>query len=409
MHCGLLGQKLSHSYSPAIHAAFGGYSYVLFEAEPQNLADFFQNEEFHGINVTIPYKQEVMKFCTELSPVAQEIGSVNTILRKPNGEFFGDNTDAAGFKKMVEQLGVPVKGKKAIIFGSGGSSLSVRYIMKELGASEIAIIRIEENNRETLFRHADAAILINCTPVGMYPNVGESPCSLDYFPNLEGVLDLVYNPAHTRLMMDAEIRGLPAVGGLTMLVGQAAVSSEIFTGRRVERVSDVIKKLRSEMENIILIGMPGSGKTTYGRIIAEKLGKIFIDTDSEIEKAAMRTIPEIFAEEGEAGFREKETAILAKFGKESGLVISTGGGVVTRGENYPHLHQNGIIIFTERDINELPREGRPLSQGDLNAMYEKRLPMYRRFADITIEVDGNPLHVADKILNILRTVFGGRS
>jgi len=201
--------------------------------------------------------------------------------------------------------------------------------------------------------------------------------------------------------MDAENRSLPAVGGLTMLVGQAAVSSEIFTGRRVEHITEVINKLRRDMENIVLIGMPGSGKTTHGKIIAQKLGKTFIDTDAEIEKAAERTIPEIFAEEGEAGFREKETAVMAKFGKESGLVIATGGGVVTRNENYAHLHQNGTLIFTERDINKLAREGRPLSQGDLAKMYETRIPMYRRFADITVEVDRSAELVADKILATL--------
>jgi shikimate dehydrogenase len=405
MHCGLLGRKLSHSYSPAIHAALGDYSYVLFEVEPENLADFFKNENFHGINVTIPYKQDVMKFCGGLSPAAQEIGSVNTILRKPDGGLFGDNTDAAGFKKMVEKLNIPVKGKKAIIFGSGGSSLSVHYVLKELGAGEIAVIKIEDNKPETLSRHADASLLINCTPVGMYPNTGESPCLLDYFPRLEGVLDLVYNPARTRLMLDAENLGLPAIGGLTMLVGQAAVSSQIFTGSGdAPDISRVINKLRRDMENIILIGMPGSGKSTHGRIIADKLGKTFIDIDTEIEKAAMRTIPEIFAQEGEAGFRAKETAVLAKFGKESGLVIAAGGGVVTREENYSHLHQNGTLIFTERDVNTLAREGRPLSQGDLMKMYETRLPMYQRFADITADANGNPQEAAEKILEALNEV-----
>ncbi|MCL2049223.1 MAG: shikimate kinase [Defluviitaleaceae bacterium] len=405
MRCGLLGQKLSHSYSPAIHSEFGEYSYDLFEVEPQDLAEFFNNGNFGGINVTIPYKQDVMKFCNELSPSAQEIGSVNTILRKPSGELFGDNTDAAGFRKMTEALGVPVKGKKVVIFGSGGSSLSVRYVMKSLGAGEIVVITIEENTPETLKRHENAAILVNCTPVGMYPHVNASPCSLDYFPHLEGVLDLVYNPARTRLMTAARSRGIPAVGGLIMLVGQAAVASEIFTGGTAsiskEKIASVVSKLRRDMENIILVGMPGSGKSTHGRILSERLGKKFVDTDTEIEKAASCTIPEIFANEGEAGFRTKETAIMEKFGKESGLVIATGGGVVTRAENYEHLHQNGVIIFTERAIDELPREGRPLSQGDLTKMYEIRLPMYQHFADITVHVDGSPEQVSAKILEVL--------
>lgn len=409
MECGLLGRKLSHSYSPAIHAAFGDYSYGLFEMEPAELKNFFAKKNFHGINVTIPYKQAVMEFCAEISPVAREIGSVNTIVKKSGGSLFGDNTDAAGFEHMVDLLGVPVAGAKVIIFGSHGSSLSVQYVMKRRGAGEIIVVAIEDNRPEFLARHADAEILVNCTPVGMYPNVGagEPPVSLEFFPALRGVLDVVYNPARTWLMMDAEDREIPVVGGLTMLVGQAAVSSEIFTGQAIpaKKVQSVVKNLRRRMENIILIGMPGSGKSTHGKLLAEKLNRKFIDADAEIEKSAGRTIPEIFELEGENGFRARETEILAQFGKESGLVIATGGGCVTREENFRHLHQNGIIIFTERAVDELPREGRPLSQGDLNAMYERRLPMYRRFADTTVEVTGNPDKVVEKILGAIDANF----
>ncbi|MDR0271722.1 MAG: shikimate kinase [Clostridiales bacterium] len=398
MTCGLLGHKLAHSYSPAIHAEFGGYEYELFEIEPKNLKDFFANKNFHGINVTIPYKKAVMEFCNEISPVAQEIGSVNTVLRRPDGSYFGDNTDAEGFLKMTKFFSV--KGKKVCIFGSGGSSLSVSYVMNRLGASEIIVVSRQNNNAEFLAHHKDAAVLVNCTPVGMYPDVDESPVSLDIFTKPEGVLDLIYNPARTRLMIDAQERGIPNIGGLTMLVGQAAVSSEIFTGRVIgeNEIASVVKKLRRETENIILIGMPGSGKTTHAKIISEKLNKTFIDTDEEIMKLCKCAIPEIFASKGEAFFREKEAAVIAEFGKKSGLVIATGGGVVTREENFLRLHQNGVIIFTERDINLLSREGRPLSQGDLTKMYENRLPMYRRFADITVSADGNPAQVAQKIL-----------
>ncbi|MCL1844671.1 MAG: hypothetical protein FWF77_02080 [Defluviitaleaceae bacterium] len=475
MQCGLLGQKLAHSYSPAIHAEFGGYDYELFELEPQDLASFFAKKNFHGINVTIPYKQDAMRFCDELSPAAKEIGSVNTILKRGDGTLFGDNTDAAGFAKMIEILNdgadptapptcaaherttLPLNKKarqarighrghvsaaarsleagssfpahkkarqarsghrgrmseaahalaagsnfpaykKVIILGSGGSSLSVAYVMKELGAREIIVVPIEDNRAEFLRGHGDAEILVNCTPVGMYPNVGASPVSLDFFPELRGVLDLVYNPARTWLMMDAAERGIPTVGGLVMLVGQAAVSSQIFTGREVGNESNVLEKLRREMENIILIGMPGSGKSTHARILAEKLGKKFVDSDDEIVRADGRTIPEIFEAEGEAGFRAKETAVLAQFGKESALVIATGGGCITREENYRHLHQNGTIIFGERDIEALCKYDRPLSQGDLHALYKTRLPLYKRFADIIVDTNCGPDEAVARIL-----------
>jgi shikimate dehydrogenase len=385
----------------------GGYNYGLFEVEPEELDDFFSCEKFHGINVTIPYKQDVMRFCAEISSVAKEIGSVNTILRKPDGTLFGDNTDAAGFEKMVYQLGVPVEGKKIIIFGNGGSSLSVYYVMKKLNAGEITTVSIEDNNADFLANHTNAEILVNCTPVGMYPNTDESPVSLELFPNLQGVLDLVYNPTRTRLLAEAERREVPNIGGLLMLVGQAAVSSEIFTSRDIKEKKErqVLNKLRRNMENIILIGMPGCGKSTHGRIIAESLKKTFVDTDTEIEKESGCTIPEIFEREGEAGFREKETAVIAKFGKESGLVIATGGGCVTRNENYFHLHQNGIIIFTPRDTDLLAREGRPLSQGDLEKMHDTRLPMYLSFADASVRVESNPKWVSERILEVIDEIY----
>jgi len=407
MKCGLLGRKLSHSYSPAIHAEFGGYEYDLFEREPEELAVFLRTGDFHGLNVTIPYKQAVMEFCAEISSAAQEIGSVNTILRRPDGSLYGDNTDAAGFGEMVSLLQISVLGKKAVVFGSHGSSLSICYVLKSLGAAEIIVVAIENNNAEFLSRHSDAEIFVNCTPAGMYPNIGagEPPVSIAPFPNLAAVFDIVYNPARTWLLMDAEERGIPHIGGLTMLVGQAAVSSEIFTGKKIaaDKIAAITANLRRKMENIVLIGMPGCGKSTCGKIIAERLNRQFIDADTEIEKLAGKTIPEIFAQNGEDVFRAYETEVLARFGKESGLVIATGGGCVTREENYRHLHQNGTIIFLERNTDILARKDRPLSQGDLHAMYKLRLPMYRRFADTAIDANGDLQTVAEKILVKLRT------
>ena len=406
--CGLLGRKLAHSYSPAIHKAFGGYSFALFEVEPQDLAAFMEREDLHGLNVTIPYKQDVLAFCRELSPAAAEIGSVNTMLRMSGGGFFGDNTDAAGFRKMVSQSGLDAHGKKVIVFGKGGSSLSVCHVMKALGAAELAVVSRKDNHGEFLRQHNDAAILVNTTPVGMYPGTDQAPVSLEHFPRLEGVLDLIYNPARTRLMLDAEERGLPHLGGLSMLVGQAAAASEIFSGQKIgaAKEQEVTRMLRRRMENIVLVGMPGCGKTTIGHLLAEKLGKRLVDADAEIEKEAGRSIPEIFDAEGEAGFRERETEALKKFGKESGLVLATGGGCVTREENYRHLRQNGSIIFIDRKIQYLARNGRPLSQGNLDAMYEQRLPLYRRFAGSTVRNEGKAPAVAEKIMEALDEIAG---
>ena len=408
LNCGLLGRKLTHSYSPAIHAAFGGYDYALFEVEPPDLAAFLNRGDLHALNVTIPYKQEVLPFCRELSPAAAKIGSVNTMLRTGNNTFFGDNTDVAGFRKMVNQSGLDVRGKKAIVFGKGGSSLSVCHVLEELGAGAVVVVSRKDNHGEFLRQHSDAAALINTTPVGMYPDTEAAPVSLDLFPNLEGVLDLIYNPARTRLMLEAEERGLPCMGGLSMLVGQAAAASEIFTGKKIPEAKEqeVTRMLRRRMENIVLVGMPGCGKSTLGHLLAKSLAKRLVDIDTAIEENAGISIPEIFEQEGEAGFRQRETEAIKKFGKEAGLILATGGGCVTREENYHPLRQNGNIVFIERNLNKLARGGRPLSQGNLEAMYEKRLPLYRRFADCTVQNEGEPQTAAKKIMEALDEITG---
>ena len=401
MRCGLLGQSLKHSYSPMIHQALGGgYSYALFEVEPEDLEAFLNSDHWDGLNVTIPYKQAVIPFCDALSETATVIGSVNTIIRRPDGRLVGDNTDAAGFQAMLRRSGITVFGKKVLVLGSGGSSRTVCHVLREEGAGEITVIsRRGEHTYETLDRHRSAQVIVNTTPVGMYPHVGETPIDLAQFPKLEGALDLIYNPARTHLLIEAEARGIPHMGGLPMLVGQAAAAANLFVGDAALSVpqDDVTHLLRQKMENLILIGMPGSGKSTIGRLLAERLDRPFIDTDKEIEKAAGRTIPEIFAQEGEAGFRTLETEILAAWGKQSGLVIATGGGIVTRAENYPHLHQNGRLVFLERPPEHLARSGRPLSQGDLGEMYKTRLPQYRRFADCTVQSEGTPETTANKV------------
>ena len=404
MKCGLLGEKLGHSYSPQIHALLADYEYLLYEKATDEVEDFVRRGDWHGLNVTIPYKKTVIPFCDELSETAAAIGSVNTLLHRPDGTILGDNTDAYGFRHMLRKTGFEPEGKKALVCGTGGASATVCAVLKQLGAKVVTLSRSGEDNYTNLDRHADAKLLVNTTPLGMYPKNGAQAVDLVAFPQLEAVLDVVYNPARTALLMQAETLGIPRAGGLTMLVAQAKRACEIFldTGipdTETERITGV---LRAGMQNLILIGMPGSGKSTVGRLLAEKLNRPYIEADEEIVRQAGMSIPEIFAREGEAGFRARETAILGELGKASGTVLSTGGGCVTREENYPLLHQNGTIILLTRDIDRLAREGRPLSMGaDLHAMAAVRGPMYRRFADLMADNDRTPEETVCSILEML--------
>lgn len=401
MLCGLLGRKLGHSYSPQIHEMLGDYPYVLYEKEPHELADFLQNGAFSGLNVTIPYKKDVLPYCAELSEQAQKMGAVNTIVRRADGSLLGHNTDYFGFLSMVERTGICVKGEKVLVLGSGGASATAVTVLKELGANVVVISRSGSDNYTNLHKHADAAVIVNATPVGMYPHVGTTPVCLEDFPKLQGVLDMIYNPARTELLQQAKKRGLITENGLWMLVAQAKESAQWFTGKVISNsiIPTIHRKLRLQMENIILIGMPGSGKSTVGRLLAAKLGKEFVDADTQIEKEAGRTIPAIFAQGGETLFREIETKVLADLGKRSGLVLATGGGCVTKPRNYPLLHQNGVLIWLQRDISSLPTEGRPLSDpGKMEAMYAVRKPLYASFADIVIDNNGSAEDAVNAIL-----------
>lgn len=398
LRCGLLGETLGHSYSPELHALLGDYPYALFEVPPKALGDFLRAGEFHGLNVTIPYKTTLAQVCDELTEAAGAIGSVNTVLRRPDGTLLGDNTDAAGFRAMVRRGGIDVAGRKCLVFGSGGASRSVVYVLEKLGAGEIVVIsRTGEDNYDNLDRHADAGILVNATPLGTYPNTAAAPADLRRFPACQGVLDLVYNPARTAFLQQAEALGIPFQGGLYMLVEQARASAKVFFGEDIPllRTETVYETLRARKENRILIGMPGCGKSTVGRALADLLGRPFVDADLELEAELEMPCGDFITRRGEEAFRERETALLEKLGKESGLVIATGGGCVTRPENYPLLHQNGAMIFLERELSKLPKRGRPLSQrGKLEDMYTIRLPMYRRFADCVVPNTGEPQEVA---------------
>ena len=403
MKCGLLGAKLGHSYSPQIHSYLGEYSYSLFEKSPEEVDIFLKSSNFTGINVTIPYKSTVIAYCDELSPIARRLGAVNVLVRHENGKLIGHNTDYFGFRTMLRRSGLSVKNKKALVLGTGGASKTAVAVLEDLGAKVITISRSGENNYSNLNRHTDAAIIVNTTPVGMFPDTGSAPLSIDIFPKLEGVLDVIYNPARTQLLMEAERQGLITMNGLLMLVAQAKEAAEWFTGKPIDdsKIDDIYTLLQKQMENIILIGMPGSGKSTIGRLVAESLGKEFIDADARIAEKAGCTIPEIFANHGQSAFRKIETEVLKEIGNLSGKVIATGGGCVTRAENYPLLHQNGSIFYLKRELSVLATDGRPLSQAmPLEELYRTRKPLYESFADYNIDNNGTASEAADEILRI---------
>lgn len=391
MKSGLLGRKLGHSYSPQIHALMGSYSYVLFEKEPEDVADFVRNGDFTGINVTIPYKKDVIPCMDELSPMAKRMGAVNTIVRREDGTLFGHNTDYFGFSSMVARSGISVSGKKILVLGSGGASNTAVKVLEDMGAHVIIISRTGENNYQNLHLHKDASVIVNTTPVGMYPNTGVSAVDLKAFPHLEGVLDMIYNPARTQFLLDAEALELPRENGLWMLVAQAKEAAEYFGGKKLPDsiIESVYNTLSAQMRNIVLIGMPGCGKSTVGKALAERLNRTFVDADAEIVKLAGKSIPEIFADDGEDVFRNYETQVLSDLGKKSCLVIATGGGCVTKNRNYRLLHQNSTIFWLKRELNLLPTDGRPLSQsGRLADMFEARRGLYESFADCIIDNNG---------------------
>ena len=409
LKCGLLGEKLGHSYSPQIHALLGDYEYRLYEKAPDEVASFLLQEDLDGLNVTIPYKKTVAALCDELTPAAKKLGSVNTVAFRKDAsgrrKLLGDNTDYAGFKYLVKQSGMSVSGKECLVLGSGGASVTVRAVLQDLGAADVVTIsRTGEDNYGNLDRNEGADILVNTTPLGMYPGNGAKAVDLERFPWLDAVYDIVYNPARTALMMQADSLRIPNFGGLAMLVAQAKAASEVFTGERIEdRVIPIITQvIGARQQNIALIGMPGCGKSSVGKILAEKTGRPFVDADAAIEKKAGCTIPEIFAKGGEEAFRKLETEVLAELGKRSGAVLATGGGCVTRPENYPLLHQNSRIVWIRRDLSLLPSDGRPISQtNDIKQIYENRKALYDRFADHIVTNDTTPEACADSILESL--------
>ena len=403
MEFGLLGEHLGHSFSPAIHRQLGGYDYQLVELSPDQVGPFLQKGNFRGLNVTIPYKKTVMAYCRELSPAAERIGSVNTIVRRPDGTLYGDNTDYDGFRYLLQSAGAQVRGKK--VLGSGGASLTVRAVLADLHAGDVVTIsRSGPDHYGNLDRHRDADYIVNTTPVGMYPNTGISPVDLDQFPHCQGVFDLIYNPAKTQLLLDGERRGMLWANGLGMLVAQARAAAERFLGTKIpeERVSEITADMEKRTRNLLLIGMPGCGKTTIGRELARRLNRPLEDVDQCIVKTAGRPIPEIFAQEGEEGFRIREHRALCEVSKESGRVIACGGGIVTRKENWAPMRQNSTVIYLRRDLSLLPTSGRPMSQANpVEKLYRQRAPLYEQLADLMVDNQGTPEETAQEIIRRL--------
>ena len=407
MEYGLIGGKLGHSYSKLIHEMLCGYRYDLCplptEAEARA---FLKKRLFKAINVTIPYKKLVMEYCTYIDPRAKAIGAVNTVVNK-NGLLYGYNTDYSGFAHLCEAHGVDFNGRTVLILGTGGTHNTTSAVARDKGAVQILTVsrKPDPEKGELSYTQAltsGAQIIINTTPAGMYPNVGV--CNLDVaaMPGLEAVLDVVYNPDKTELILRAEEAGVPvAVGGLEMLVAQAVYAAEYFLGRTFEDAAGEIDRitaaLRRDTRNVALIGMPSSGKTTVGRALAEALGKRFVDLDEEIVKADGRSIPDIFAAEGEEGFRQKETAVIAQFAKEGRQLLSCGGGAVKKPENVRLLRQNGVVLFLDRPLDALTvGGGRPLSSSAdaLRTMYAERRPLYLAAADAVVP---NETTVADAV------------
>lgn len=408
MEYGCIAEHLSHSFSKEIHARLADYSYALQELAPDEVGAFLLQRDFRGINVTIPYKQTVIPYLDEVSPIAQSIGAVNTIVNR-DGRLIGYNTDFWGMKYLLMVEKINLKNKKVLIFGTGGTSKTARAVATHLGAREIVTVSRTASATtltydEAKARHADAEIMINTTPAGMYPCEEERPYRADPtdFPHLEGLLDAIYHPLRSELVLAARAKGIPAVGGLTMLVVQAAVAVEKFLGTSLpaEKVEAVDREIRMSKENIVLIGMPGSGKSTVGAALAKRYQRKLLDTDTIVQEMTGKSAARWIEEAGEAAFREKEAEAVSRAAAESGVIIATGGGAVLREENIRRLRRNGRLFFLDRAPEALPvTKDRPLSRDRerLLQRYAERIDKYRAAADSILPVTAGVKQMAQRV------------
>lgn len=395
MEYGCIGEVLKHSFSKEIHNLIGDYPYQLKEIAKEHFEEFFKQKKFKGINVTIPYKEKVIPFLDYVDHSAKIVGAVNTIVNQ-NGKLYGYNTDFYGLIKLIENANVDINNKKVAILGSGGTSKTALAVAKELGAKDILIVSRSKLNGQISYEqlkteHADVEVIINTTPCGMYPNNNECPIDVMQFNSLDGVIDVVYNPLSTNLVLNARAKGIKAQGGLYMLIAQAVKAYEIFfnTTCSTDKIKEIYNKILNKKQNVVLIGMPTCGKTTIGKLLSEKLGKTFIDTDQEIEKKGDK-IADIFAKFGEQKFREVESQTIKKISQNTGCVIATGGGAVLKMENVKALKQNGFIVFLDRSLNQLlTSTDRPLSRtkDDVNKLYNQRYPIYASVCDVKVNAD----------------------
>lgn len=410
MQFGLIGKTLAHSYSAEIHKSIGNYRYELLELSENQLAEFFKKRDFSGINVTIPYKEAVIPYLDEISESARKIGAVNTIVNK-NGRLSGYNTDFAGMKALLEFNKISVSGKKVAILGTGGTSKTAFAVSESLGAKKIILVsRTKKENAVTFSElyelHKDVEVIINTTPVGMFPNVDGTPVLLDRFPHLCAVVDVIYNPLRTELLLSAKRRDINVAGGLYMLAAQAVFASALFTDTEAdnEKIEKAFSEVLRQKENIVLIGMPSSGKSTVGKRLASELNRNFYDSDTEITATEKLSPREIIERYGEAHFRNAEKEVIKELSKKSGAVIATGGGAVLSGDNVDALKRNGVIVFLNRPLEKLmPTPDRPLSAdfATLERLYNLRLPTYKAAMDIEICADGTVADVVTKVLKEL--------